>query len=203
MDLKQTHASKSRHWKVENMKSAVDDWANNSAQQLENRLDRFVFTSFCGIRRKIGNGSCLKICIKHTFLHEIYFYRLWKHKQREKDERMKKIRKIHQKEIKALERKCSIKNERLYGRSSDRRRAEFREALDQLMQHEDQTPLLERPHQHFSTSADIQRGRSRPIMATRPRTTGFAERKDFLNQYYCVEITEKSFNPHSKKMLLF
>ena len=51
MDLKQTHASKSRHWKVENMKSAVDDWANNSAQQLENRLDRFVFTSFCGIRR--------------------------------------------------------------------------------------------------------------------------------------------------------
>ena len=40
MDLKQTQASKSRHWKVENMKSAVDDWANNSAQQLENRLDR-------------------------------------------------------------------------------------------------------------------------------------------------------------------
>ena len=89
MDLKQTQASKSRHWKVENMKSAVDDWANNSAQQLENRLDR-----------------------------------LWKHKQREKDERMKKIRKIHQKEIKALERKCSIKNDRLVMKSGSKSRVQ-------------------------------------------------------------------------------
>ena len=114
--------------------------------------------------------------ITHQDFFSIPLDRLWKHKQREKEDRMKKIRKIHQKEIKALERKCSIKNERLYGRSSDRRRAEFREALDQLMQHEDQSPLLEQPHQHFPTSADI-RGRSRPIMATRPRTTGFAESK--------------------------
>ena len=165
MDLKQTHASKSRHWKVENMKSAVDEWANNSAQQLENRLDR-----------------------------------LWKHKQREKDERMKKIRKIHQKEIKALERKCSIKNERLYGRSSDRRRAEFREALDQLMVHEDQTPLLERPHQHFSTSADI-RGRSRPIMATRPRTTGFVERKEFFNHHHNGPENLKRSSPKKTRII--
>lgn len=141
MDLKEKSSVKTRHWKVEQMKAAVDEWANHSAQQLEHRLDR-----------------------------------LWKHKQKEKEDRMRKIRKIHEKEIKALERKCSIKNERLYGRSSDRRRAEFREALDQLMQHEDQSSVLERPHQHFTTSADV-RGRSRPIMATRPRTTGFAERK--------------------------
>ena len=39
--------------------------------------------------------------------------RLWRHKQQEKEVRMLRIRRIHEKEIKALERKCQIKNERL------------------------------------------------------------------------------------------
>ena len=39
--------------------------------------------------------------------------RLWRYKQKEKDLKMSRIRRIHDKEIKALERKCQIKNERL------------------------------------------------------------------------------------------
>ena len=39
--------------------------------------------------------------------------RLWRHKQQEKEVRMLRIRRIHEKEIRALERKCQIKNERL------------------------------------------------------------------------------------------
>ena len=38
MDLKEKSSARARHWKVENMKAAVDEWANHSAQQLENRL---------------------------------------------------------------------------------------------------------------------------------------------------------------------
>ena len=62
--------------------------------------------------------------------------RIWKQKQKDKDERMRKIRKIHEKEIRALEWKCSVKNERLYGRPPDRRRAEFRATLGKVMQQE-------------------------------------------------------------------
>ena len=39
--------------------------------------------------------------------------RLWRHKQKEKELKMSRIRRIHDKEIKALERKCQIKNDKL------------------------------------------------------------------------------------------
>ena len=84
--LKERASNKVRYSKVASMKEAVDEWADFSALQLENRLDR-----------------------------------IWKQKQKEKDERMRKIRKIHEKEIRALEWKCNVKNERLYGRPPDKR----------------------------------------------------------------------------------
>ena len=66
---------------------------------------------------------------------------------------MRKIRKIHKKEIKALEWKCSIKNERLYGRPPDRRRQEFRATFEKIMQQE---------------AADLEQP---PLMTARPRST--------------------------------
>ena len=38
---------------------------------------------------------------------------MWRHKQKEKELKMSRIRRIHDKEIKALERKCQIKNDKL------------------------------------------------------------------------------------------
>ena len=40
MGLKEKASKKHRQYKVANMKAAVDEWADFSAQQLENRLDR-------------------------------------------------------------------------------------------------------------------------------------------------------------------
>ena len=63
------------------------------------------------------------IQVNHTFVSYVYslkftFYenrldRLWRHKQKEKELKMSRIRRIHDKEIKALERKCQIKNDKL------------------------------------------------------------------------------------------
>ena len=99
--------------------------------------------------------------------------RIWKHKQKEKDERMRKIRKIHEKEIKALEWKCSVKNERLYGRPPDRRRQEFRAALDRIMQQE-ATDLESTPRP--KTTANV-KGRE-----DREETDNFLKMYNGLNQ---------------------
>ena len=40
LGLKEKASKKHRQYKVANMKAAVDEWADFSAQQLENRLDR-------------------------------------------------------------------------------------------------------------------------------------------------------------------
>ena len=90
----------------------------------------------------------------------------------------------HEKEIKALEWKCSVKNERLYGRPPDRRRQEFRAALDNIMQQE---------------AVDLE-----SMPASRPRTTanersrGEREETDnFLKMYNGLNQLEKQTN---KKM---
>ena len=99
--------------------------------------------------------------------------RIWKHKHKEKDERMRKIRKIHEKEIKALEWKCSVKNERLYGRPPDRRRQEFRAALDKIMQQEAMD--LESMPRPRTTANDKSRGE-------REETDNFLKMYNGLNQ---------------------
>ena len=124
------------------MKQAVDEWADFSAQQLENRLDR-----------------------------------IWKQKQKEKDERMRKIRKIHAKEIKNLEWKCNVKNERLYGRAPDRRRQEFRTTFDKIMQQDE----VATPTAGSEVNADLDLTAQQ--LFGRPRTSGTTRRYLILNDF--------------------
>ena len=98
---------------------------------------------------------------------------------------MRKIKKIHEKEIKALEWKCSVKNERLYGRPPDRRRQEFRDSLNKIMQQE---------------AAELEP----PMFGGRPRSTAGSaksrqrrereESADFLKLYNGLNQLEKQTN---------
>lgn len=76
--LRSRSSGRRRVARNQQMRNAVQEFAETSAMLLQERLDR-----------------------------------LWRHKQQEKEVRMLRIRRIHEKEIRALERKCQIKNERL------------------------------------------------------------------------------------------
>lgn len=154
MGLKEKASSKVRHWKVANMKAAVDEWADFSASQLENRLDR-----------------------------------IWKQKQKEKDERMRKIKKIHEKEIKNLEWKCSIKNERLYGRPPDRRRQEFRANMEKIMQQEDSDMEI-----GGLLNVESMFGRPRTTSSAKQRKMDREETDNFLKMYNGLNQLEKHTN---------
>lgn len=160
LGLRERASAKTKNWKAEQMRSAVDEWADVSAQHLESRLDR-----------------------------------LWKHKQKEKDDRMRKIRRIHEKELKALERKCAIANDRLYGRPSDRSRREFRDTLETSM-HEN-AEMFEPPHQHFSKTSDVggRMNDSRPFTSSasirRPHHHQQSDEEEFLNTYNGLKHLER------------
>ena len=57
LGLKEKASKKHRQYKVANMKAAVDEWADFSAQQLENRLDRIW-------KQKQKEVNCLRYLIK-------------------------------------------------------------------------------------------------------------------------------------------
>ena len=142
MNLSQKSGVKTKNWKVHNMKNAVDEYTDQSAMQLEQRMDR-----------------------------------IWKQKQKEKDERMRKIRKIHAKEIKNLEWKCNVKNERLYGRAPDRRRQEFRTTFDKIMQQDE----VATPTAGSEVNADLDLTAQQ--LFGRPRTSGTTRRYLILNDF--------------------
>ena len=101
--------------------------------------------------------------------------RIWKQKQKEKDERKRKIRKIHAKEIKNLEWKCNVKNERLYGRAPDRRRQEFRTTFDKIMQQDHGVESSSEVTADLDLTAQQLFGR--------PRTSGTTRRYLTLNDF--------------------
>ena len=62
LGLKEKASKKHRQYKVANMKAAVDEWADFSAQQLENRLDRIWKQK----QKEVNVNNILNIELKTT-----------------------------------------------------------------------------------------------------------------------------------------
>ena len=64
LGLKEKASKKHRQYKVANMKAAVDEWADFSAQQLENRLDRIWKQK----QKEVNVNNILNIELVTTYL---------------------------------------------------------------------------------------------------------------------------------------
>ena len=108
---------KARHDRLPTVGDPMRSLAQRRLIESQNQVEVALRSKSSGRRRLARNqqmrDAVTEFAETSAMLLQERLDRLWRHKQQEKEVRMNRIRKIHEKEIKALERKCQIKNNRL------------------------------------------------------------------------------------------